>query len=64
MATVIESDLNRYEVVKVLNPDGQVLNVAFASGSASTTPPSVSNDAFGRLRVSDPFTLFPDRNDS
>lgn len=58
MATVIESDLNRYEVVKVLNPDGQVLNVAFASGSASTTPPSVSNDAFGRLRVSDPFTLF------
>lgn len=32
MATVIESDLNRYEVVKVLNPDNQVLNVAFASG--------------------------------
>lgn len=58
MATVIESDLNRYEVVKVLNPDGQVLNVAFASGSPSTTPPAVSNDAFGRLRVSNPFTLF------
>lgn len=58
MATVIENDLNRYEVVKVLNPDGQVLNVSFSTGSASTTPPSVSNDAFGRLRISDPFTLF------
>lgn len=58
MATVIESDLNRYEVVKVLNPDGQVLNVAIASGSPSTNPPAVSNDAFGRLRVSNPFTLF------
>jgi len=58
MATVIEKDLNRYEVVKVLNPDGQVLNVTFASGSPSTTPPAVSNDAFGRLRVSNPFTLF------
>lgn len=58
MATVIEKDLNRYEVVKVLNPDGQVLNVSIASGSPSTTPPSVSNDAFGRLRVSEPFTLF------
>ena len=58
MATVLEKDLNRYEVVKVLNPDGQVLNVSIASGSPSTTPPSVSNDAFGRLRVSEPFTLF------
>lgn len=58
MATVIENDNCRYEVVKVLNPDGQVLNVSIASGSPSTTPPSVSNDAFGRLRVSEPFTLF------
>ena len=58
MATVIENDLNRYEVVKVLNPDGQVLNVSFATGSASTTPPSVGTDAFGRLRVSDTYTLF------
>ena len=58
MATVIENDNCRYEVVKVLNPDGQVLNVSLASGSPSTTPPSVSNDAFGRLRVSEPFTLF------
>ena len=58
MATVIENDNCRYEVVKVLNPDGQVLNVSISSGSPSTNPPSVSNDAFGRLRVSDPFTLF------
>ena len=58
MATVIENDNCRYEVVKVLNPDGQILNVSIASGSASTTAPSVSNDAFGRLRVSDPYTLF------
>jgi hypothetical protein len=58
MATVIENDNCRYEVVKVLNPDGQVLNVSIASGSPSTTPPSTSSDAFGRLRVSNPFTLF------
>lgn len=58
MATVIERDHNRYEVVKVLNPDDQVLNVAISSGSPSTNPPSVATDAFGRLRVSDPFTLF------
>jgi len=58
MATVIERDLNRYEVVKVLNPDDQVLNVSIVGGSAATTTPSVSNDAFGRLRVSNPFTLF------
>lgn len=58
MATVIERDLLRYEVVKVLNPDDQVLNVAIASGSAATTSPAVSNDAFGRLRTSAPLTLF------
>jgi hypothetical protein len=56
MATVIESDLNRYEVVKVLNPDNQVLNVAFASGQPGQTSPT--NDAFGRFRVSSPLTLF------
>lgn len=56
MATVIENDLNRYEVVKVLNPDNQVLNVAIASPSGAN--PSISNDAFGRLRVSQPLTLF------
>lgn len=58
MATVIAKDHNRYEVVQVINPDDQVLNVSLATGSPSTTPPAVSNDAFGRLRVSEPFTLF------
>ena len=58
MATVLERDKNRYEVVKVLNPDDQVLNVSIASGSAADTNPAVSSDAFGRLRVSEPFTLF------
>ena len=56
MATVIENDLNRYEVVKVLNPDNQVLNVAIAAPSGGQS--SVSNDAFGRLRISQPLTLF------
>ena len=56
MATVIESDLNRYEVVKVLNPDGQVLNVSLTGPTGGTT--SVANDAFGRLRISQPLTLF------
>lgn len=56
MATVIESDLNRYEVVKVLNPDNQVLNVAFAAGQPGETSPT--NDAFGRFRISSPLTLF------
>jgi hypothetical protein len=58
MATVIARDHNRYEVVQVINPDDQVLNVAFASGAPATNPPSVATDAFGRLRVSEPFTLF------
>jgi len=56
MATVIENDLNRYEVVKVLNPDNQVLNVAIAAPPGGQS--SVSNDAFGRLRISQPLTLF------
>jgi len=56
MATVIENDLNRYEVVKVLNPDNQVLNVAIAASPGAQS--SVSNDAFGRLRISQPLTLF------
>ena len=56
MATVIESDLNRYEVVKVLNPDNKILNVSIASNLSG--PTSVSGDAFGRLRTSNPLTLF------
>jgi hypothetical protein len=56
MATVLERDKNRYEVVKVLNPDDQVLNVAITS--PLTGNPTAATDAFGRLRVSNPFTLF------
>jgi len=56
MATVIEKDLNRYEVVKVLNPDDQVLNVSLVSIPQDTSPTTL--DAFGRLRVSNPLTLF------
>lgn len=56
MATVIESDLNRYEVVKVLNPDDQVLNVSVTTPLTGNPPLSV--DAFGRQRVSNPLTLF------
>jgi hypothetical protein len=56
MATVIERDLNRYEVVKVLNPDDQVLNVAISSPSTGIS--STATDAFGRLRISQPLTLF------
>lgn len=56
MATVIESDLNRYEVVKVLNPDNQVLNVSMTTPLTGNAPMSL--DAFGRQRVSNPLTLF------
>ena len=56
MATVIENDNCRYEVVKVLNPDNQVLNVAITA--PLTGNPTAAVDAFGRLRVSNPFTLF------
>ena len=56
MATVLERDKNRYEVVKVLNPDDQVLNVAITS--PLTGNPTAATDAFGRLRVSNPLTLF------
>ena len=56
MATVIERDKNRYEVVKVLNPDDQVLNVSVVGNPAGET--STATDAFGRLRVSNPMTVF------
>ena len=56
MATVIESDLNRYEVVKVLNPDNQVLNVSLTTSPSDPKPTNL--DAFGRLRISQPLTLF------
>jgi len=56
MATVIENDNCRYEVVKVLNPDDQVLNVAITAPVTGT--PTSATDAFGRQRVSNPLTLF------
>lgn len=56
MATVLERDLNRYEVVKVLNPDDQVLNVSISTPLTGNTTPAT--DAFGRQRVSAPLTLF------
>jgi hypothetical protein len=49
MATVIESDLNRYEVVKVLNPDNTKLNVQLSDTSLTSK---------GRLRTSPPGTIF------
>ena len=49
MATVIESDLNRYEVVKVLNPDNTKLNVQLSDTSITSK---------GRLRTSQPETIF------
>jgi len=65
MATVIDSgDLNRYEVIKTrpMNTEatnvaiiGQPINVTTDPG-AGTKPTSL--DAFGRLRVSNPTTLF------
>jgi hypothetical protein len=56
MATIIDSrDHNRYEVVKVSPLPSEPLNVVLSSGTAQK-PTSV--DAFGRLRVSEPFTLF------
>jgi len=49
MATVIESDLVRYEVVKVLNPDNTRLNVQLSDTSLTSK---------GRLRTSPPETIF------
>jgi hypothetical protein len=49
MATVIESDLNRYEVVKVLNPDNTKLDVRLSDTSLTSK---------GRLRTSTPETIF------
>lgn len=56
MATVIENDNCRYEVVKVLNPDNQLLNVSINSPQPGKS--TAATDAFGRLRVSEPLTLF------
>lgn len=56
MATIIDSrDHNRYEVVKVSPLPAEPLNVVISSGTAEKP---TSLDAFGRLRVSTPLTLF------
>jgi hypothetical protein len=65
MATIIDSgDLNRYEVIKTRPMNTEPTNVAITGQPISvTTDPgtgakSAALDAFGRLRVSNPFTLF------
>lgn len=56
MATIIDShDFNRYEVVKVSGLLNEPLRVVLDSGTANKAS---SVDAFGRLRVSSPLTLF------
>ena len=56
MATLIDPrDHNRYEVVKVSGLINEPLRVVLDSGTG-TKPASV--DSFGRLRVSNPLTLF------
>jgi len=65
MATIIDSiDHNRYEVIKMSPYNDAPTNVAITGQPISvTTDPGTGNksaalDAFGRLRVSNPFTLF------
>jgi hypothetical protein len=56
MATIIDSkDFNRYEVVKVSPLQAEPLNVVLSSGTAEKP---TSMDAFGRLRICSPLTLF------
>ena len=65
MATEIDSiDLNRYEIIKTRPMNKEATNVAITGQPISvTTDPgtgtkSAALDAFGRLRVSNPLTLF------
>lgn len=65
MATIIDStDFNRYEVIKMSPYNDAPTNVAITGQPISvTTDPgtgtkSAALDAFGRLRVSNPLTLF------
>jgi len=65
VATEIDSiDLNRYEIIKTRPLNTEATNVAITGQPISvTTDPgtgtkSAALDAFGRLRVSNPFTLF------
>lgn len=65
MATIIDSvDHNRYEVIKMSPYNDAPTNVAVTNTplpvylSSSPDVKGTSQDAFGRLRVSNPFTLF------
>jgi hypothetical protein len=50
---------NLYEVVKVQTCSGQPLEVTTASGdTVYVQPGGTAGDAFGRLRISQPFTIF------
>jgi hypothetical protein len=50
---------NLYEVIKVQTTSGNPLEVTTASGSTVyIQPATTAGDAFGRLRVSEPLTLF------
>jgi hypothetical protein len=56
VATIIDSrDHNRYEVIKTLSVDSAPLKVVLDPGTGTK---SSSVDAFGRLRVAPPLTLF------
>lgn len=56
MATIIDSkDFNRYEVVKISSLDSEPLKVNIDPGTGEKP---TSLDAFGRLRVCNPLTLF------
>jgi hypothetical protein len=53
------ADTNLYEVIKVQTTSGNPLEVITASGySVAIKPTSTAGDAFGRLRISSPLTLF------
>lgn len=65
MATEIDSiDLNRYEIIKTRPMNTEATNVAITGQpisvylSDSPTAKGTNQDAFGRLRVSNPLTLF------
>jgi hypothetical protein len=53
------TDTGLYEVIKVQTCSGRPLDVNTASGNAvAIQPAGVAGDAFGRLRTSNPLTLF------
>ena len=53
------TDTQLYEVIKVQTCSGRPLEVTTSSGNTVYVEPAgVAGDAFGRLRISNPFTLF------